>query len=79
MDIAASLRAIVSKHLEAGKSFDDESRMADIGLDSLDMIEISFEIEDELRVKLPQVSEKSADMSFADFCRLVEDSKNNPR
>jgi acyl carrier protein len=72
MSVEAELRAIMMKKAPEGTEFDLDSKLVDIGLDSLDVIEIVFEIEDKYGIQLPQNDEEAASATFKDLCNLVE-------
>jgi len=72
MSVEAELRAIIMKKAPEGTEFDLDSKLVDIGLDSLDVIEIVFEIEDKYGIQLPQNDEEAASATFKDLCNLVE-------
>jgi acyl carrier protein len=73
MNLEAELKAIIQKQTggKAGE-FSDHTLLAGIGLDSLDLIEIVFEIEDRFQVELPKNFEEVASFTFGDLLRLVE-------
>ena len=70
MDVEQELQAIVTKkvkdHLELG------TKLTDAGLDSLDIIEIAFDIEDKFKIQLPQIAGEMVTFTYGDLCRLVE-------
>jgi acyl carrier protein len=70
-DIDKQLRPIVQK--KAKREIDFETTLADAGLDSLDLIEIGFDIEDQFKVNLPQSQQEIANYTYGDLCRLVEE------
>ena len=70
-DIDKTLRSIVQKR--AKREIDFETTLADAGLDSLDIIEIGFDIEDQFKVNLPQSQQEIANFTYGDLCRLVEE------
>jgi acyl carrier protein len=72
MSVEAELRAIISKKAPEGTEFGLDSKLVEIGLDSLDVVEIVFEIEDKYRIQLPQNDEETGSATFADLCELVE-------
>jgi acyl carrier protein len=72
MSIEADLRAIISKKAPEGTEFGLDSKLADIGLDSLDVVEIVFEIEDKFSIQLPQSDEETGSATFKDLCDLVD-------
>jgi len=68
MDIEEELRAIIRKKATNAALVSD-TKLSDLGLDSLDLVEIVFEIEDKFRIQLPQ---NNADMATAQFSDLVQ-------
>jgi acyl carrier protein len=72
MSVEADLRSIIMKKAPEGTDFSLGSKLVDIGLDSLDVIEIVFEIEDKYGIQLPQNDEEAASATFRDLCELVE-------
>ena len=73
MDLESELRAIVQKKVTNGASILSATKLAEIGLDSIDVVEIVFEIEDKFQIQLPQNNEEMASATFQDLCRLVEE------
>ncbi|HYM18641.1 MAG TPA: acyl carrier protein [Micropepsaceae bacterium] len=73
MSVQTELEGIIKKHA-AGKAdgLNADTMLAEIGLDSIDMAEIVFEIEDKFRIQLPQNNEQMASATFADLIGLVE-------
>ena len=71
MSVEAELRAIIMKKAPEGTEFSPESKLIDIGLDSLDVVEIVFEIEDKYRIQLPQNDQDTGSATFGDLCELV--------
>ena len=72
MSVEADLRTIIMKKAPEGTEFDLDSKLTEIGLDSLDVVEIVFEIEDKYQIQLPQNDEEAASATFRDLCGLVE-------
>ncbi len=70
MDVERELQAMVGKkvkeHLEPG------TKLVDAGLDSLDVMELAFDIEDRFKVQLPQIGTELISFTYGDLCRLVE-------
>ena len=70
MDVEQELQAIVGKkvkdHLEPG------TKLVDAGLDSLDIMELAFDIEDRFKVQLPEIGAELISFTYGDLCRLVE-------
>ena len=70
MDVERELQEMVGKkvkdHLEPG------TKLMDAGLDSLDVMELAFDIEDRFKVQLPQIGAELISFTYGDLCRLVE-------
>ena len=73
MDIEQELRTIVGKKLTPEAHIDSGTKLADAGLDSLDVVEIAFDVEDRFRIQLPPLASQIADVTFQDLKRLVEE------
>ena len=73
MDIEQELRAIVKKKLTSGTEIDSSTKLADAGLDSLDVVEIAFDVEDKFRIQLPPLASQVTEVTFQDLQRLVEE------
>jgi acyl carrier protein len=73
MDTEQELRAIVIKKLTPGANIDMNTKLADAGLDSLDVVEIAFDVEDRFRIQLPPLAGQITDVTFLDLYRLVEE------
>jgi acyl carrier protein len=71
MDIEEELRAIIRKKA-TNASLAADTKLSDLGLDSLDLVEIVFEIEDKFRIQLPQNNADMATAQFDDLVRLVQ-------
>jgi len=73
MDVEQELRAILKKKLKEGVELDPATKLAEAGLDSLDVVEIVFDIEDKFKIQLPQFEgEAMASVTFRDISTLVE-------
>ena len=70
MNIEQELRTIIGKKMK--DDFVRETKLADAGLDSLDLIEVAFDIEDMFKIHLPQLGSEMLSVTFGDLCRLVE-------
>lgn len=70
MNIEEELRAIVGK--KSKEDIEAGTKLADAGLDSLDVIEIAFDIEDKFKIQLPQIQGEMVSFTYGDLCRLVE-------
>jgi acyl carrier protein len=73
MDIEQELRAIVKTKLPPGTDFDMNMKLADAGLDSLDVVELAFDIEDKFHIQLPPMAGQITDVSFLDLFGLIEE------
>jgi acyl carrier protein len=79
VDIEEELRAIIRKKATKATLASD-TKLVDLGLDSLDLVEIVFEIEDKFRIHLPQ-DDKMSEAQFSDLVALVQreiSSGNSP-
>jgi len=72
MDVEEELRAILKKRLSPGTEIGANTKLAEAGLDSLDIVEMSFDFEERFQVELPPLAGDFAQMTFGDLCRLVE-------
>jgi acyl carrier protein len=73
MDIEQELRAIVRTKLNPDTEIDSSTKLADAGLDSLDVVEIAFDVEDKFRIQLPPLASQITEVTFQDLKRLVEE------
>jgi acyl carrier protein len=71
MDIEEELRAIIRKKA-TNAALASDTKLSDLGLDSLDLVEIVFEIEDKFRIQLPQNNADMATAQFSDLVQLVQ-------
>ena len=82
MDVDRELRALLDKRLKNAPSIHSGSRLADLNLDSLDFVEMLFEIEDKYDVHILQSNEQAANATFGQLCEWVENAvaaKTTPR
>ena len=70
MDVEQELQAIVAKKVK--DDLEPGTKLVDAGLDSLDVMELAFDIEDEFKVQLPQIGAELISFTYGDLCRLVE-------
>jgi acyl carrier protein len=73
MDLEQELRAIVKTKLNPGAEIEMNTKLADAGLDSLDVVEIAFDVEDKFRIQLPPMAGQITDVTFRDLYSLVEE------
>ena len=71
MYIEKELRDIVKKKLN-GANIDANTKLAEAGLDSLDIVEIAFDLEEKFHIELPPLTGEFTEMTFGDLCRLIE-------
>ena len=72
MDVKAEIQAILKKEAPNLDNVADDAKLADLGLDSLSVIEIIFAIEDRFRIQVQPSNEQIAAMTFGDLCAFVE-------
>lgn len=72
MDMEPKLRAIVQRKLKEERAFDGSTLLTETGLDSLDMIEIAFDVEDEFKIQLPPLTGRTTSATYGDLCHAVE-------
>ena len=70
MNVEAELRSIIGKKVK--NTIAEDTRLSDAGLDSLDVLEIAFDVEDAFKIQLPQMGSEMLSVTLGDFCRLVE-------
>ncbi len=77
MDVARELRAIIGRKVKG--EIRPESTLVDAGLDSIDIIEVGFDIEDRFKIQLPQITNEMMSLTYADLCRFIEQQLASPR
>ena len=70
MNVERELQTIIGKKVK--EHLDASTKLMDAGLDSLDVIELAFDIEDRFKVQLPQIGTELISFTYGDLCRLVE-------
>ena len=70
MDVERELQAIIGKKVK--DHLEPDTKLVDAGLDSLDVMELAFDIEDRFKVQLPQMGTELISFTYGDLCRLVE-------
>lgn len=76
MNVAETVTSIIAEHCEIGTNasdlvIDDGTRLDTLGLDSLAMLEIVFEIEEQLGVELPFDAAKPEEYANATVSNIV--------
>jgi len=77
MDVANELRGIIGRKVKG--EIRPESTLVDAGLDSIDIIEVGFDIEDRFKIQLPQITNEMTSLSYADLCRFIEQQLSSAR
>lgn len=72
MGVDQELRALLDKRLRNAPPVDRNAKLADLNIDSLDLVEILFEIEDKYDVHIVQTNEQAAEATFGQLCEWVE-------
>jgi acyl carrier protein len=73
MDVAVELRAILKREATAGLiDIPPDKKLAELGFDSIAVIETVFAIEDKFAIQLQLNNEQIAAMTFQDLCELVD-------
>ena len=70
MDVAQELRAIIGRKVKG--DIPPDRTLLQAGLDSLDVIELGFDIEDRFKIQLPRSGSEMMSLSYGDLCWLVE-------
>jgi acyl carrier protein len=70
MNVERELQTIIGKKVKDHLAPD--TKLMDAGLDSLDVMELAFDIEDQFNVQLPQIGTELISFTYGDLCRLVE-------
>lgn len=70
MDIEQQLQAILRTKLK--EDIGPSTKLSDAGLDSLDVIEMGFDIEDKFKIQLPQIGGEMISFTYGDLLNLVE-------
>ena len=74
MDIKADITAILQKKLKSEISVSDDAKLTSLNIDSLDLVEIMFEIEDKFQIQLPQNNEAMQDATVKDLLAWVAEA-----
>ena len=70
MNVEREMQAIIGKKVK--DHLEPDTKLMDAGLDSLDVMELAFDIEDRFMVQLPQIGTELISFTYGDLCRLVE-------
>jgi acyl carrier protein len=72
-DVLDEVKLIISKHCSLGvEALKSETRLEEIDIESLDLVEIIFEIEERFQIEVPQSATKEAGLEFMTVGQIVE-------
>lgn len=72
-DVFDEVRYIVSKHSSLGvDALTPETRLDEIGVESLDLVEIMFEIEERFKIEVPHNTNPESRLEFATVGQIVQ-------
>jgi acyl carrier protein len=73
VDVLDEVRHIISKHCSLGvEALTPETKLQEIDVESLDLVEIIFEIEERLKIEVPQNTNKESRLEFTTVGEIVE-------
>jgi acyl carrier protein len=72
MGVEQQLIAILQKRRKNDQPFPLETRLDALDIDSLDIIEVIFEIEETFDVELRQTNDEARSATVADLCQWIE-------
>jgi acyl carrier protein len=75
MNVEQELIAIISKRRPEGPPILPGTKLADLGIDSLDLIEVIFEVEEKFDIQMRQSNEEAAKADLSDLCRWIEEAR----
>jgi len=79
MHVEEELRAILEKRLSAGTAIEADTKLAEAGLDSLDIVEMSFDFEERFHVEHTTLQVDHAPEEFLRVERLIPDRGQTAR
>jgi len=71
MNVESELRAILDKW-KKDAPLQPETKLADLEIDSVDFVEVMFEIEERFDIQMTQDNDQAQSASFRDLCAWVE-------
>ena len=72
-DVLDEVRRIISKHTPVGvEALTPETRLDEIGVESIDLVEIVFEIEEEFKIEVPYNANTGSRLEFATIGQITE-------
>jgi len=72
-DVLDEVRHIISKHTSLGaEALTPETRLDAIGVESIDLVEIMFEIEERFKIEVPQNTNAESRLEFTTVGQISE-------
>ena len=72
-DVLDEVRSIIGKHTSVGVgTLTPETRLDEIGVESIDLVEIMFEIEERFMIAVPYDTNKESRLEFATIGQIAE-------
>ena len=72
-DVLGEVRSIISKHCSLGvEALTPETKLEEIDIESLDLVEIIFEIEERFKIEVPQNTNKDSRLEFTTVGEIVD-------
>jgi len=72
VDVLDEIRHIISKHCSLGvEALRPETRLEEIGIESLDLVEIIFEIEERFEIEVPHNTNMESRLEFRTIGEIV--------
>jgi acyl carrier protein len=72
MNVEQELRAILDKWKKDAPPIQPATRLDELEIDSVDLVEVMFEIEERFDIALPQDNDEARSASFEELCLLIE-------
>lgn len=72
MNVEQELRAILDKWKKDAPAIQAATKLADLEIDSVDFVEVMFEIEERFDIQMNQDNDQAQSASFRDLCDWVE-------
>jgi len=72
-DVLNEVRHIISKHTPVGvEALTPETRLDEIGVESVDLVEIVFEIEEQFKIEVPYNANTESRLEFTTVGQIAE-------
>ena len=72
-DVFDEVKNIISKHSSLGvEAMTSETRLDEIGIESLDLVEIMFEIEERFKIEVPHNTNAESRLEFTTIGQIAE-------